>query len=1480
MEQNPEKNNPIDPNLKLKDLYKYIQDRESNQIIQDISNPKRKKIMNQYNQNRKIKNAETKSRYNNSLDRKIVYLNNNNMDSDNDYSENIENKNIFTRIKPNLNNEYDTKTNYNYKRSLKNRNAIYKRSRTPDRKYTFYKKKKKRDSTDNTYSISYFTESNIPNYNSNYENNIYDSLDENNKVKKPIDYEKKVNKLIKCGLKFELNNEANNYIDLLTIGDIKALDNKINLQRLSKMKNRINNSNIYIKKNHTKGAINFNKDKNKQQNNNIESRNKLSKIINEDLDNKSYDCITFKKKVGMNKRRRIRNGNRNNAKSTDNYYNKLRRDKGTPIKKENDIGGKIVLYPKSFFKNKSNNENVNLINMNKKYFTAAILIQHWWKKNHLNFIKKICLIQRAFRDYLNRKNNGKILKKKTTLKTIYKNNNKEENNISNDLNNNNKNDIDKDNNNERNKNINEDAVILIQKKFRTFLFNKMIKEKQLENSINYIPKEICEMTKTRKRIILQKRPPINNKGQNINNKNNIKTYPKNNNNNIRTIRNGNNNKKENLDNKLNDKNQRQNKPAGNKIIQLGKKHHYTRSKLALSPLNKIFISPDTVRYDTDRYTFLKKCYFRNREEDKVQNEINKASTTEFMRKIDLKLKGIYLTPDKRHNPIVNPLLQIDNLGNEANIQLLSYSQEKNNNNNQNGARYKNNSNNKRQLFSNNNNKDNQNEIKTQKFKDNSNKIEPVNSDYYKNRDKKEDNKEDINNDKEENSNEEGDNFGGSINVLDVKSDGESGSIKIEEKVETINIPKEYIAKCKMGEIIINKNKDENESNNKEEEIKEKEEDENKRITKIILIQRNIKIFLEKIKPKITKIKKTILINKVDEKNIDKNNNDNDINKEKPNNKNNKLMQNVDNIEYLNDNKPKENSKKEEFGQTFNNDEPNNNIIDEKKEDIISENSSEHGDLNENFGKPKQIKAETVLKININGDKMTNPLNGNDENEFIKNIPSKQTETISNKNNNNLKDEMKYVNKIPGKANNVINKPTNNQDTLYINKAPGKTNTLINKINNNTENEEMKYINKIPGKNTSIYSKNKLDNEEMKYINKLPSKVHTLIKNLDNSAENEEMKYINKIPGKTANSTTYIKGEKNKDEMKFINKIPSKAVNLNKNIISNEEVKINIQENEEENSSSSVHIDDIRGSCPLKEIKKIKYKKYNKDYLENLLKDNSFKFTINQLKEIGMHYKYFRFDYIVKMFVQKIQKVNRQFAFHKIKGEGFTKHKNMYYDVIKTYLNNKDLYINDNNDVSKLLKDILPFYSNMYNKYKFIRYIKSTDEDKLVNTQLFRHDENSNNLISFICNYLKLEKKTSNFTEDLIKYHLHKNPIKNFNIFGLTRYINSLYFVILYSKVDIKELKNKDNLNLSYININNDNKEEEINDNNIENNIEINLSSDLQNKKYVRKTINYKKENKLSMKRHVKKMSSCDINNNSYENLPLTNDSLIKKSIIK
>ena len=88
-------------------------------------------------------------------------------------------------------------------------------------------------------------------------------------------------------------------------------------------------------------------------------------------------------------------------------------------------------------------------------------------------------------------------------------------------------------------------------------------------------------------------------------------------------------------------------------------------------------------------------------------------------------------------------------------------------------------------------------------------------------------------------------------------------------------------------------------------------------------------------------------------------------------------------------------------------------------------------------------------------------------------------------------------------------------------------------------------------------------------------------------------------------------------MKFINKIPSKAVNLNKNIISNDEIKINIQENEEENSSSSVHIDDIRGSCPLKEIKK---RRNNKSNPSDLLRKERESFLLLSYNHSNPQYK--------------------------------------------------------------------------------------------------------------------------------------------------------------------------------------------------------------------------------------------------------------------
>ena len=52
------------PQLKLKDLYKYYQDQDTNKLLEDISPRKRKKLLEQIKRNQKLKYNNMKSRYN------------------------------------------------------------------------------------------------------------------------------------------------------------------------------------------------------------------------------------------------------------------------------------------------------------------------------------------------------------------------------------------------------------------------------------------------------------------------------------------------------------------------------------------------------------------------------------------------------------------------------------------------------------------------------------------------------------------------------------------------------------------------------------------------------------------------------------------------------------------------------------------------------------------------------------------------------------------------------------------------------------------------------------------------------------------------------------------------------------------------------------------------------------------------------------------------------------------------------------------------------------------------------------------------------------------------------------------------------------------------------------------------------------------------------------------------------------------------
>ena len=95
------------------------------------------------------------------------------------------------------------------------------------------------------------------------------------------------------------------------------------------------------------------------------------------------------------------------------------------------------------------------------------------------------------------------------------------------------------------------------------------------------------------------------------------------------------------------------------------KHRYTESKLCHIDINKILLSENEIKYETNNYIYLKKCHFRRRlnEDDKYDDEedINRrAFTCEIMRKIRFNTDKRQLTPDtsKRHNIIKNPNLKI------------------------------------------------------------------------------------------------------------------------------------------------------------------------------------------------------------------------------------------------------------------------------------------------------------------------------------------------------------------------------------------------------------------------------------------------------------------------------------------------------------------------------------------------------------------------------------------------------------------------------------------------------------------------------------------------------------------------------------------------------------------------------------------------------------------------------------------------------
>ena len=220
---------------------------------------------------------------------------------------------------------------------------------------------------------------------------------------------------------------------------------------------------------------------------------------------------------------------------------------------------------------------------------------------------------------------------------------------------------------------------------------------------------------------------------------------------------------------------------------------------------------------------------------------------------------------------------------------------------------------------------------------------------------------------------------------------------------------------------------------------------------------------------------------------------------------------------------------------------------------------------------------------------------------------------------------------------------------------------------------------------------------------------------------------------------------------------------------------------------------------------------------------------------------------IKIVIQRIQKNINYFVFIQLFFVPNNRY-NSYSYFFQTIWRHIKINLNTNNEISSLLKNNIPkFFKKEFHK-KYIPYINPSQEDNLLNIQLFINN-NNDDLINYIFYFFEKEKNINiNITRKYIKNHLDKYNLKNKNIFYITRYIDSLYNNIIKKNFKINDMKEN-------ININNENhyiQTEEINCN--INNNDIYEQNYIINRKntYEIKHLNCKFMSYLDKKNEIKK----------------------------
>ena len=351
----------------------------------------------------------------------------------------------------------------------------------------------------------------------------------------------------------------------------------------------------------------------------------------------------------------------------------------------------------------------------------------------------------------------------------------------------------------------------------------------------------------------------------------------------------------------------------------------------------------------------------------------------------------------------------------------------------------------------------------------------------------------------------------------------------------------------------------------------------------------------------------------------------------------------------------------------------------------------------------------------------------------------------------------------------------------------------------------------------------------------------------------------------------------------------------------------------------------------KEIQK--YEDINR-IITKLIENHSINYAFNKLRKA---IKLSKEKYFLKMLSQRIKKIINQFVYQKLKLNDINIicQKNMlkklqnkdnneirksddnnniesnddndfdiekdifFFNTIKRHIkiNEIDNNLDSENEIVKLLKETIPDYFEVYPKMNYFPYIKKKNEKNLVNQQIFLFDDDK--LAKYIYNCYKIEKNILTITPEIIKKRLILEPLKNQNIFTITRYMDNLYNDYMKNNVCKKcycknnelclsgcrchnmnnlkfnTLHNKDNNDDDH---ENNNDKDSLNDN-LNINLTINEESSYRDSKKLRnkKLIKYNDRNSFdSNLENFKKFNTYNKDNKSEQKID--NDNLDKNSI--